>query len=64
MNSISIIHGELILSEVYLEKSKYIDNDIKILKDGVIVSDFSTRICKLKYLHTTNGRKIYELVHK
>lgn len=60
-NIISIFVGEITISDCYLEKGP--GDIVIIMKQGVLLSTFSTKKHRLKFLFKyTTGAKVYELI--
>ena len=60
-NIISIFVGEITISNCYLEKGP--GDIVIIMKQGVLLSTFSTKKHRLKFLFKyTTGEKVYELI--
>ena len=60
-NIISIFVGEITISNCYLEKGP--GDIVIIMKQGVLLSTFSTKKHRLKFLFKyTTGKKVYELI--
>ena len=60
-NTIDISVGEIVISDCYLEKGT--GDVVVIMKQGVLLSTFSTKKHRLKFLFKyTTGAKVYELI--
>lgn len=60
-NTIDISLGEIVISDCYLEKGPR--DIVIIMKQGVLLSTFSTKKHRLKFLFKyTTGAKVYELI--
>ena len=60
-NTIDISVGEIVISDCYLEKGPR--DIVIIMKQGVLLSTFSTKKHRLKFLFKyTTGKKVYELI--